>query len=158
MCCTFNESYSALPQEFLRNRKRPHTEESLAISFPWKTLKRISYEVGIKISSTYKITKNNLYLIPYKIRVVQQLLPPDYLKRKMFAPRLIRQFPLVSDLLYSILFSVSDQGRFYLYGWVIKQNFTCQTTENQEIIKPIPLHSKQLTFWCEISLCEIFRP
>ena len=33
MCCTFKKSYSAVSQEFLRNRKRPQKAESRAISY-----------------------------------------------------------------------------------------------------------------------------
>ena len=33
MCCTSKKSYSAVPQEFLRNGKHLHKEESRAISY-----------------------------------------------------------------------------------------------------------------------------
>ena len=63
-----------------------------ATALPQISLRCISQEVGISVYSTYKITNKDLSLIPYRIRVVQQLLLPDYLKRKNFAGWFTRQY------------------------------------------------------------------
>ena len=144
------------PSLTVRTSSNIEKVKDIATAFPQKSLRRISQEVGISVSSTYKIMKKNLSLIPYKIRVVQQLLPPDYLKRKNFAAWFIRQCQFDSDFLHRILYS--DKAHFHLNGCVNKQNSRFWSIENPEIIKPIPLHSKKVTVWCAISSREIVGP
>ena len=60
--------------------------------------------------------KKDLSLIPYKIRVVQQMLPPDYLKRKSFAAWFIRQSQHDTELIpRSPDLTPPD---FYLWGYL----------------------------------------
>ena len=75
-------------------------EKDIATVFLQESLRRISQEVGMSVSSTHKFMKKYLSLIPYKVRVVQHLFLLDYHKRKNFAAWFIIQSQLKSYFLH----------------------------------------------------------
>ena len=130
-CYTFKKSYFLCFKNFYETgsihiKKNPRLSltvrtssnidkvKDVATAFPQKYLWRISQEFCISLFSTYKIMKKSFYLIPYDIRVVQQLLSLDYLENKYFAAWFTRPSHFDSDFINRILFS--EEAYFHLNG------------------------------------------
>jgi hypothetical protein len=123
---------------------------------PNKSLRRLSQQVGISLSTVQKIVKADLHLHPYKIQVVQMLQPLDNHQRLAFATWLLQQAN--EDASFIDNFFMSDEAHFHLSGIVNKQNTRFWATENPRLLLETPLHSERVTVWCAISSQHIIGP
>ena len=80
---------------------------------PQKSLKRLSQETGVSVSSVQRATKL-LKLKPYKIRVMHALHQPDTNKRLRFCNWVLEKVNSVELDAKGIFFS--DEAWFYLHG------------------------------------------
>lgn len=122
---------------------------------PERSAKRHALALNISNRSFRRILKD-LHFHPYKIQVVQELLPRDLGIRVDFCERfegLVAENPDATDFLL-----MSDEAHFHLSGFVNKQNFRYWATENPQHLHKVPLHSAKVTVWCAVSAFRIFGP
>ncbi|GFW27789.1 hypothetical protein TNCV_766701 [Trichonephila clavipes] len=53
-------------------------------------------------------------------------------------------------VLRPIIFRDSDEARFWLNGYVNKQNCRIWSEANPQVYVETPLHPEKLTFWCAL--------
>ena len=106
---------------------------------PSKSTRRLAQQVNIPRTSVNRILKQDLRLYPYKVQVVQQLLPADKLQRKTFAEwvnNICREEEYFTQHLIT-----SDEAHFDLSGYVNKQNCRFWGRKGPEIMHEKPLHT-----------------
>jgi hypothetical protein len=123
---------------------------------PNKSLRRLSQQVEISISSVYRIVKRDLRLYPYKIQLVQTLMPNDYSERIQFSQWLLQSVSENSSFIENLF--MSDEAHFTLSGCVNKQNCRFWASTNPHLLHESPLHSEKVTVWCAISAQHIIGP
>ena len=122
---------------------------------PTRSARRQS--TGLNISDrSYRRMLKELHFHPYKIQVVQALLPRDAGIRVDFCERFGRMIDEDPDILNRLM--ISDEAHFHLSGFVNKQNFRYWATENPQQLHEEPLHSQKVTVWCAVSAFGIFGP
>ena len=94
------------------NRVRVSIEES-----PRRSTRHRSQSLGVSRRSLQKILTRHLKLHPYKIMLVQKLLPTDNVQRLQFSERMLN---ILQDDLAMII--TSDEAHFHLNGYINKQN------------------------------------
>ena len=123
---------------------------------PTNSLRRISQQVNISVSSVYRIVKWNLHLYPYKIQLVQSLAPNDYSEWLQFSHWLLQSVDENASFIENLF--MSDEAHFTLSGCVNRQNSRFWALENPHLIHENPLHSEKVTVWCAISAQHIIGP
>ena len=123
---------------------------------PRTGLTRLAQEVGVSISTTYRILTEDIALFPYKLQMFQELSPLAQEKRLAFA----ETFGAHVDAHRSVLpfIWLSDEAHFWLHGYVNKQNCRIWSTENPQAFLTKPLHPKRLTVWAALSSKGIIGP
>ena len=94
--------------------------EKLAKS-PRTSLRRLSVDENIPLTSVHRIVHEDLNLYPYKIQVLQQQAPTNRLQRVEFLVQLSEKIVNSPDFLYSIHFS--DESQIQLSGHVNHESF-----------------------------------
>lgn len=122
---------------------------------PSGSTRRRSQQLGISRTSLQRIQRI-LKLVPYKIQVVQELLPADYRARLAYAihfQELARQEPrFISNLI------MGDEAHFHLSGYVNKQNMRFWGTENPRVVHQCCLHPVKVTIWCGVHAEKVLGP
>ena len=118
-------------QAVLRSPRRPARRQAAALQMSDRTVRRILH--------------NDLHFHPYKIAMVQQVLPRDYAVRVTFCEQMIDMMEDETVIL------MSDEAHFHLDGFVNKQNFRYWSDENPQQLHERPLHSAKVTVWCAVS-------
>ena len=95
-------------------------------------------------------------MFPYKIQLVQQLLPQDYEKRLEYAMRFQDLVNGDPGSLQKLI--MSEETHFHLNGFVSKQNCRIWGTENPQVIQQHQLHPVKCTVWCGVTANEIIGP
>jgi hypothetical protein len=85
---------------------------------------------------------------PYKLKLVQQLSPNDYVLRVAFARKISQEMGNDSEFLHNLFFS--DEAHFHLDGAVNHHNFRYWSDENPHWHAEVPLHSQRVTVWMGI--------
>lgn len=93
---------------------------------PKKSLTRLSQQAEVPRSTCHRILKNKLKMHPYKITVVQELLPRDFEARMNYCYWFQNTF---DDRLLDFTF-YSDEAWFHLSGYINSQNFRTWSSEN----------------------------
>jgi hypothetical protein len=103
---------------------------------PKKPLRRLDQEMDLSYATCHKILKHDLNLHPYKITVVQELLPRDF-----------------SALRFNILFR-----RIMIPPlWICKQTKYANSMNPHEFVQS-PLHPQKIGVWLAVSRRRIFGP
>lgn len=123
---------------------------------PHKSIRRLSQEVGVSTSSTYRMLTLDLKLYPYKMQVTQQLKEKDKAARLEFAQWFVKKCD-DNDEFLSLLIT-SDEAHFSLSGYVNRQNCRFWATDNPKEVFEKPLHSPRVTVWCALTSNEIIGP
>ena len=130
-------------------------ENAIARS-PSKSTRRLSQQVHIPRTSVMRIMTHDLKLYPYKVQIVQQILPADKVQRKAFSEWIINKCRDDNDFL--LLLIASDEAHFNLSVYVNKQNFRFWARENPQNLHERPLHSKRVTVWCAMTSSCVIGP
>jgi hypothetical protein len=122
---------------------------------PQTSLKRLSLQSGVPLSTCHKVLKKRLHMHPYKTSVLQQLLPIDIPRRLEYCQWF--QNNLNDDQLLDLTF-FSDEAWFHLSGYVNSQNFRFWSSENPHNFIETPLHSQKIGVWLAVSRRRIYGP
>jgi hypothetical protein len=100
-----------------------------------------------------RILHDELNFHPYKIMIVQKLLPSDFVQHRLFCERMLEI--IASD---DIILTMSDEAHFHLDGYVNKQNYRFWAAENPRELHQRPLHTAKVSVWCGILRVGIVGP
>lgn len=149
---------SALPRKPAGRPKSVRTPENIVAvrasieQSPSRSARKHAAALGISSRTVRRILHSDLQLHPYKLSVVQELSPEDWVKRTDACNAI-----LTSVQPDTILWS-SDEAHFHLSGSVNKHNFRYWATENPRELHQRPLHSPKVTVWCAVSSIGIIGP
>lgn len=121
---------------------------------PNRSARRHSSELNISDRSVRRILHKDLGFHPYKMAMVQQLNPGDYVKRLNFA----REMEAIFDQNENIILFTTDEAHFHLNGTVNQQNYRYWSDENPKLMHERPLHSPKVTVWCAVSSIFVIGP
>lgn len=120
------------------------------------SLTRRSQQLGLSVTSLWRILRKDLGLHPYKIKLTQELKPFDHLKRRRFVNWAQEQIENDADFHRKIIFS--DEAHFWLNGFVNKQNMRYWAGSNPHVIHEAPLHPEKITVWCGLHAGGVIGP
>lgn len=123
---------------------------------PRKSVRKAVQEAGMKRSSVHRMLKRDLNLFAYKIQIHQPLSESSKAKRIDFANN-------TSDMAENLEIDVgdiwfTDEGHFYLDGFVKKQNWRFWGSTDPHITESRSLHPERITVWAAISGKGIIEP
>lgn len=139
----------------LRTVRDEETIEEVRLSIrqnPSLSVRKRSQQLQIKKSSLHVILKKDLRLKAYKIQLVQELKPTDYLNRVTFVQEMMNRFRNFNNILFS------DEANFHLNGHVNKQNCRYWAPDNPKLKHQRPLHSPKLIVWAAMSARGLIGP
>lgn len=122
---------------------------------PSVSTRRRSGQLGIPRTTLQRILKLDLKMYPYKVQIVQQILPQDPQQRLQYAIR-FTQLATQNDFLNNLL--MTDEAHFHLSGYVNKQNCRLWGTENPRAIHQHQSHPIRCTVWCGVMATKIIGP
>lgn len=111
--------------------------------------------VGLSYGTAHKAVKKILHFHPYKVTVVQELLPPDYERRVQYCNWFNAN--LRNDDLLDLTF-FSDESWFHLSGYINSQNYRVWSAENPHVFQETQLHPLKIGMWIAISRRRIIGP
>ncbi|GBM08148.1 hypothetical protein AVEN_214478-1 [Araneus ventricosus] len=123
---------------------------------PKNTIRRIASEIGLKRSSTKKISRNSLRMFPYKIQRRQAIPRKAVRQRFDFANEILTMIDNEGFDVGCIWFT--DEAHFHLNGFVNKQNWRFWGSENPHLCEEKPLHSPKVTSWVAVCSRGIIGP
>ncbi|GFG35481.1 hypothetical protein Cfor_00547 [Coptotermes formosanus] len=129
------ETVGRLAHAFQRSSQRSARRHSIALHLTPRTVRRILHE--------------DLKFHPFKIQVVQQLLPRDLKQRSECCRKLLQVIERTPQFLDHLI--MSGEAHFHLNGNVNKQNFIYWAAENPHTLHQKPLHGEKVTVWCGVS-------
>jgi hypothetical protein len=98
----------------------------------------------------------DLHFHPFKIQMVQELLPRDLNMQIYFCTKLLEMMNTLSQFLSNLI--TSDEAHFHLSEYVNKQNFWYWAEENPRLLNHSPLHNQKVTVWHALSSFGILGP
>ena len=116
----------------------------------------VGRKLSLHHSTVNKILKKNLSMLPYKLRVLQELKDSDFPKRMEFADWFRGQMRADVHFLNKILWT--DEAHFSLDGSVFTRNCVIWATENPHAFVTSSLHSPRVTVWCGFTAEFILPP
>ncbi|CAH1107732.1 unnamed protein product [Psylliodes chrysocephalus] len=122
---------------------------------PTKSVKKLAAQADLSVGTSHKILKKNLSMHPYKVSVLQQLFPGDFVKRMEYCQWFNEQLN-DNNLLDRSFFT--DEAWFHLSGYVNSQNYRTWATENPHSFVEISLHPIKVGIWIAISRRRIIGP
>ena len=125
----------------------------LVIESPWRSTKRRASILGLSRRSLQRILHGKLNFHPYKIMIVQKLLPSDFVQCRLFCERMLEI--VASD---DVMLMMSDEAHFHLDGYVNKQNCRFWAADNPQELHQRPLHTAKVSVWCGTSKVGIVGP
>lgn len=129
--------------------------ESILENSGTSTRKRAT-QLGMSRSSVRRILKKNLHMIPYKVQMVQELLPHDFQQRLTYALELQQMSREHDGFMHNLI--MSDEAHFHLNGFINKQNCRFWGTENPRELHQRQLHPQKCTVWCGVTSRAIIGP
>lgn len=123
---------------------------------PSVSTRRRSAQLGMSRTSLQRILKRDLKMFPYKIQMVQQLLPQDHQARLQYAIRFSQIARENDNFLNNLI--MSDEAHFHLNGYVNKQNCRFWGTHNPRALLQRELHPARCTVWCGVMADKIIGP
>jgi len=123
---------------------------------PMMSTCRLPQQVNVPRTSAHGILKEDLHLYPYKVQLVQQLLPPDKVQRKTFSDWFVNMCRLEEELMQYLI--TSDEAHFHLSGYVNKQNCKFWGKANSQTVHERPSHSVKVAVWCAVTHACVIGP
>ncbi|GFX34555.1 uncharacterized protein TNCV_3657931 [Trichonephila clavipes] len=117
---------------------------------------RVAEALDLPGSTVRKIMRNIIRYYPYKLQLVQELLPHDFETRHLFSLQLFVRFEVVPEVPWNNLWT--DEAHFHLGGLVNTHNCRIWETDNPHSTLQVPLHSPKVTVWCGFSTSFILGP
>lgn len=121
---------------------------------PGRSSRRHSTELRLSNRTVRRILHTDLKFHPYKMAIVQQLNPGDYVQRLHFS----REMEAIFEQNENLILFMSDEAHFHLNGTVNQQNCRYWASENPKILHERPLHSPKVTVWCAVTGTVIIGP
>lgn len=152
------ETGSTIRPKGMGRPKTVRTPENVALvraaveQSPTRSARKHATALNMSDRSVRRILHKDLFFHPYKIMVVQELMPPDFNNRMNRAQEMLDRIPPRST------FFSSDEAHFHLSGAVNKQNFRYWSDNNPRQVHERPLHSPKVTVWCAISKFGVIGP
>ncbi|GFX76820.1 uncharacterized protein TNCV_1952611 [Trichonephila clavipes] len=100
--------------------------------------------------------RNILRYYPYKLQLVQELLPHDFETRHLFSLQFLARLEIDPEWLWNILWT--DEAHFHLDGSVNTHNCRILESDNPHSTLQVPLHSPKVTVRCGFSTSFILGP
>ena len=85
--------------------------------------------------------RKDLSLHAFKIKLTQEIKPPDHLKRGNFSNWALEKLEENEEFHRKIIFS--DEVHFWLNGFVNKQNMRYRSATNPNVLLKAPLHPQK---------------
>lgn len=120
---------------------------------PSRSARRHAQSLGLSNSSVRRIL-HGLNFHPYKIAIVQELKPQDFVRRRRFADimrEMLEEEP-------GIVILTSDEAHFHLNGSVNKQNCRYWSPNNPQQLHQRPLHCDRVTVWAGLGKFGVIGP
>jgi transposase len=158
----FEETGSALkkkPPGGHRTQRTPENIEAVRASIgrsPQRSARKHASALNLNRTTIRRILHSDLKFHPYKIQVVQELKPLDYVARQRFCEQMIEKINDDPDFVDN--FFMSDEAHFHISGYVNKQNCRYWGPENPRQLHERPLHSQKVTVWCAVSTRGVIGP
>lgn len=122
---------------------------------PQKSIRQLSQQVGVSYSSCRRVLKEELHMHPYKVSVVQELHPRDFIARVQYCQWFLEH--LNDNAVLDKTF-FTDEGWFHLNGYINSQNYRTWATENPHVTVETSLHPIKIGVWVAISRARIVGP
>ncbi|GFX12125.1 uncharacterized protein TNCV_2999081 [Trichonephila clavipes] len=120
------------------------------------SVRRVEEALDLPRSTMQKIMRNILRYYPYKLQLVQELLPHDFETRHLFSLQFLAHLEVDPEWPWNILWT--EEAHFYLGGSVNTHNCRIWETDNLHSTLQVPLHSPKVTVWCGSSASFILGP
>lgn len=139
------------------------TEEKLLdisdrmLQSPTKSLRKLGQQTNISVATAHKAVKQHLCLYPYKVTVVHELKPADYVKRINYCEWFLRMIQRHGVEMLDRTF-YTDEAWFHLSGQINSQNTRVWSSENPHAVKETELHPEKIGVWCAVSRSRIIGP
>jgi inhibitor of nuclear factor kappa-B kinase subunit alpha len=111
---------------------------------------------GYSQSTVCRILKKKLRMRPYRMKIVQQLLPGDLKQRLKFSQWFLHQMELSDDFLPRVLWT--DEAYVHLNGYINTKNCIIWGTEKPSNKVQKPLHPQKVLVWCGFTADFILTP
>lgn len=121
---------------------------------PKKSIRRLSAETGLSYGSCYSAVRKKLKMYPYRISVLQELIPTDNVKRRHYCQWF--QANMDDNRLDNTFFT--DEAWCHLSGYVNSQNFRIWSNDNPHSFIESPLHPIKIGIWVAVSRRRIIGP
>lgn len=116
------------------------------------SVRRAALASNISIGSVHKIAKSIINLFPYKIKILHELKPPDYNKRKKFSEWFLSINGIEKN------FIASDEAYFHLNGAVNNHNCRIWSDSDPNYAIQQPLKPPKVLVWCAVSANRVYGP
>lgn len=129
-------------------------EESFLRS-PSKSTNRASAELGIPQTTVWRVLRKRLLYKPYRLQLVQALLPNDKVKRSEFCDQMLE---IMEDGAFQQRLVFSDEATFHLSGKVNRHNVRIWGLQNPHTALQHERDSAKINVFCAISLTKVYGP
>lgn len=142
-----------------RPRVSEETVERVRQSFvrsPQKSTVRASLEMGIPQKTVWNVLRRRLHFKPYRVQLVQHLIPGDYGRRMEFCTRMLEA--MGNDEGFAGTLTFSDEATFHLSGKVNRHNVRVWGTELPHTCVELQRDSPKVNVFCAISKTKLYGP
>jgi hypothetical protein len=122
---------------------------------PQLSLRRLSQQTELSVSTCQRIVRKDLGLYPYKVQVYQELLPPDYNQRVAYC-NWFNNF-INNDETLDLTF-YTDEAWFHLTGFINSQTMRMWSADNPHFFRETPLHPLKIGVWVGMSRRRLIGP
>jgi hypothetical protein len=129
--------------------------EELIAENPHSSTRLMSAQTNVSHTNVRTILRRRLHMHPYKVSVVQEILPRDHNSRMQYCN--FFQQNLNNDDVFDLSF-FTDESWFHLSGYVNKQNYRTWSTVNPRNFLEVPLHPLKIGIWLAVSRRRIIGP
>jgi transposase len=147
------------PQGRPRTIRTPENVERVRVALQ-RSLRRSARQHSVVLDmsdrSVRRMLHEDLHFHPFKIQMVQELIPRDLKQRVQFFRNLLQMIDVNPQFLNHLI--VTDEAHFHLNEYVNKQNFRYWAPENPRLLHQAPLLSKKATVSCGVSALGILGP
>ncbi|GFV27253.1 uncharacterized protein TNCV_3459481 [Trichonephila clavipes] len=120
------------------------------------SVRRVTEALNLPSSMVQKIMRNILRYYPYKLQLVQELLPHDFETRHLFSLQFLARLEDDPEWPWNILWT--DEAHFPVDGSANTHSCRIWETDNPHSTLQVPLYSPKVTVWCGFSASFILGP
>ncbi|GFY22565.1 uncharacterized protein TNCV_2178261 [Trichonephila clavipes] len=120
------------------------------------SVRLVAEALDLPRSTVQKIMRNILRYYPYKLQLMQELLPHDFVTRHLFSLQFLARLEVDPEWPWNILWT--DEAHFHLDGSENTHNCRIWESNNPHSTLQVPLHSPKITVWCGFSAYFILGP